>query len=246
MAIILATLARSINELLFEPTYILEEGSGVRDLLIDQAKESSRKESHCRAVLLSIFPDEQDEKLADMAEKVIAEIMLLVEGLLPPTETAKFRSELEGFVEQATKTWWNVQRIQEKLEPAFEPSLLESNKWRMCRFEGNIANGTGSEQSLAMDEENDEPILVVFPCTCLVENGEAYPVRFGGVLRKSQTREAAKEIKEKPNRGTLGRTMSNRPRPPRPRTQSMSQANDTSPRTDTGAFLSQGSPSAGQ
>lgn len=60
---LLVILARWINDLIFQPIYILDdEDDEVRLLLIHMAVENSKKESFFRALLLSIDPEEHEKK----------------------------------------------------------------------------------------------------------------------------------------------------------------------------------------
>jgi hypothetical protein len=70
IATILAIAARYINHYIFQPIYILNEDSGLRELLTHQAVIDSKKELFCRALLLSMFPKEQARTTAKRVDLV--------------------------------------------------------------------------------------------------------------------------------------------------------------------------------
>ena len=90
IATILAILARSIDNHIFQPTYLLEEDSGIRELLLREAVSCSKRESFCRALLGKMLPDEQADAARERAKRVAADVMLEVQDLLPPDDAESY------------------------------------------------------------------------------------------------------------------------------------------------------------
>jgi hypothetical protein len=242
VAIILAMLARSIDTHLFHPTYVLEEDSGVRQLLLRQAVRNSKRESFCRALLLSMFPEEQEVAAGERVNRVI-EDMRNVEDLLPQAKIEDFRSELGQFVRRTCKTWVTVQRIRERFEPSFELTRVKDLEWQALLFEASAASE--KEPTTAIQGGRDDELLVVFPRLYVVEKDqEPEPVTAGTVLKRSQSLAAAQELEEQPLSPTFGTATSPRSRRVKPRNLSISVHGNGSPESQT--FLEQKGGSKGK
>jgi hypothetical protein len=105
IAAMLAILARCINLHVFQPTYLLDEKDEIRRLLIRLTVADSKKESFCRAVLLSMFPEIQAKNAAKAVERVVREISWSVRKLISDTQYDRFKLGLEDVVRQAHDAW---------------------------------------------------------------------------------------------------------------------------------------------
>jgi len=236
IAVILAILTRSIDRHVFNSTYLLKEESGVREVLLRQAVHNSKKESFCRALLLSMFPDEQKEAAGQRMKQVIQDIMWNVEELLPSATTKTFQSDLEWFIWRACNTWVIMQHIRKRFEPSFELVRLKDFEWQTLLFDANVAGEM--EQRTTMQGGRDDELLVVFPRLYIVEKDhEPDPVTPGTVLRRSQSLAAAQELEKQPLSPTFGRATSTRSRPQKPRNLSISVHGNNS--SEAQAFLEQ-------
>ena len=101
VAAILATLSRLINRDIFQPTFLLDSNSGLRELLREQAMENSRREAQCRALLLAMFPDEQIDEASERKQEVACKLMSVVDGLVPREKLELFRSDLDRVIQSA-------------------------------------------------------------------------------------------------------------------------------------------------
>ena len=218
---LLVILARWINDLIFQPIYILDdEDDEVRLLLIHMAVENSKKESFFRALLLSIDPEEHEKKALKRVEQVVREVVWYVQDMLSDIKRESFKSSLEQVVQQACDAWKIAQRSRKKFEPYFDLIPSDSREWQLLRFEKSGA-GAG-EQDSTTPSDGDEELLVVFPRIYSIEGGPPDPITNGVVLMKSQSIAAKAEIeRRKSSSPTVGKTMS-RSRPNKPRTQSIS------------------------
>jgi hypothetical protein len=228
IAAMLAILARCIDTHIFLPTYILDEDEEIRPLLVHLAVTDSKKESFCRALLLSIDPEEQTKRASERVERVIREIL---QHVLPIGQYESFKSGLELLVKQACDFWRIVQHATEKYEPHFDLGHYADVKWQPLRFDDG-------EKSPTKAPDADEELLVIFPRIYLIEDDEPEPATDGVVLMKSQSAAAAEEEaaeRRKLSSPTLGKAMP-RSRTTRVRNKSMSLNGGN-------GFLSQAAPS---
>ncbi|KAF8857474.1 hypothetical protein BDZ45DRAFT_803256 [Acephala macrosclerotiorum] len=194
IAAMLAIISRCIDQHIFHPTYNLGEGEGggdgIRPLLVDLAAANSKKESHLRALLLSIEPEKQAGNASKRVEQVVTEVASYTQDVLSAVQCKKFKSGLEKVVQQALEAWQIVQCTREKFEPLF--ALDGDFEWQLLSFEeGGTVNG---EQNTARVVEGGEELLVIFPRICLIEDGQWALITDGVALTKSQSLVAAKEV----------------------------------------------------
>jgi len=243
IAAILAILARSIDKLIFQPTYLLEEDSGIRELLLREAISCSKRESFCRALLGKMLPDEQADAAKERAKRVAAHVMLEVQELLPPDDAEKFKSGLERVAQYASDVWQDIQRAKERFEYNFELVSYQDIDWQPLSLEED-ANG---EQAPTSDEGGkDLELLVVFPRLYIVEDDEPDPITPGIVLMRSQSLAAARELeKGRTSNSTFGKPPSARSKPQRTRRLSTAMNGAGSGNAEGGNFLPQPSASSG-
>jgi hypothetical protein len=237
LAVILAILAREIDKHIFQPTYILSEGSVTRELLTDLAMKNSKKESFCRAVLLSIDPDTQARNLGDRTKQVVENVASHLAGLLSETQHNEICRSLEEVVKNAAEVWKTIQHARERYETDFDPLEWGDTEYDPFPFAGD-ANAAGVR---AANGDDDENLLIVFPRICRVQNNERYPRNYATSLRRSQCMAAERELKRKePSSPTVSRVASDRQRA---RGMSIALSNTNGPNSH---FLDKASPSAAQ
>lgn len=235
IAVISAILAREIDKHIFQPSYILPEDSGIRELLADLAMKNSKKESFCRALLLSIDPDTQAKNLEKRMKQVVTNVGSYLDGLLSETQYTAFCRSLEEVVKDAADLWKTIQHSRAKYEPDFDP--LEWGDTELDPFPYAEAS-TASDQDMNRGGNNDENLLFVFPRLCQVQNNERNPCNFATSLRRWQCLAAERELKKRePSSPTIGRVASGRRRS---RGMSLSL---NSPNGQNGHFLGKASPS---
>ena len=243
-----------MDKLIFQPTYILEDGRLLRQLLLRLAVVHSKKESFCRALLLAMFPDEQAQAAKDIVVRVASEMMSFVRDLLPTESSERFQSELEDITKKASDIWLDVQRTKERFEPNFELVQDQDPEWQSICFEedvGSMAGGVEQGPTRNAESERGEVLLVVFPRLYVVEDDEPEPVASGVVLRRSQAAAAALELeKDRGSNPTFGRVRSTRSRQSRTRNQSISISGARNGArngvVETRNFLPQAIPSGGR
>jgi hypothetical protein len=199
IAAVLGILARLVDKYIFQPTYVLDENSGLRGLLRRQAIANDKKESFARGMLLSMFPEEHDPESDAKARKdwVISDLLteVIVCGFLTPEAARTFGKELEDVLVKAQESWRTVQYSKQRLEPSFRYTHDPSLRWQTLEFP--IANTKEGEQPLSpitSDGLEDEP-FVIFPRIYIMKS-EQQAITAGTVLRSAQLRAAAQEKRE--------------------------------------------------
>lgn len=220
IAVILAILARSLDIHIFHPTYAFGEDSEVREVLCHLAVRESKKESFCRGLLLSLFPDEQESAANERIDSVTEHVMRHVHGLLLNPEGEEFEAGLSRLARSAYETWATIRAIKERYEPSFDGAPVEGFEWDTLLFDGDIVGST--DEKTAIHGGRDDAILIVLPRLYVIEkNQPPQLIADGTVLRRSQSLAAAQELEEEqmaPQANlTFGQTSSNRPKPRRRR-----------------------------
>lgn len=147
ISVILAILARLIDKYLFQPSYILSEESGLREVLIRQAIENSRREAFTRGIFLATFEDEQAEVADELVTRIVKELMHHIHHLLPAAQVESFRGRLEQIVQDARDIWWKAQRLRLRLEPDFQVEDYGWEKPIVFQYDhgpSQISNGTAA------------------------------------------------------------------------------------------------------
>ena len=223
-------IARSVDRHIFQPSYLVGD-DGLREATLRQAIQNSEKESFCRAVLLSVMPEEQQSAAKERVEFVLDDIVNAVHSLLPLETRKAFELSLKEFVLKACYNWDAMRRIKQRLEPSFHLEHLEDREWHTLDYDPSIAGET--EQRPAIQGGRDDELLVVFPRLYIVRKSHPpHPITAGTVLRRSQSLAATQEI-ERPLSDALGRSISIRSR--RQRNLSISAHKNRS--SEAGPFL---------
>lgn len=200
VAAVLAVLARCIDLYIFQPTYLSDEEDFIRPLLLRLAMKDSKRESFARAVLLSLFPEDQAKIAAKGVERVIREVLYSVRDLLSEAQCDSFRSGLELVVQEAQHSWQRIQFAREKFEPLFTLKHFQDLEWEPLKLD------EGEKGSQIQGSYRDDALLVIFPRIYIVEDNEPDPITPGVVLMRSQSMAAAKEIeRQSASSPTIGR-----------------------------------------
>lgn len=236
IAATLAILARSIDNHIFQPTYILEEDSGIRELLLRQAVSSSKRESLCRALLLKMFPSDQANAAKERIKRVSADVMQEVQDLLSSDNGERFKSDLEQVAQSASEVWWDMQRVKERFEHSFELVPCQDIEWEPLSLGEDADGDQGPTGDL---RARDEELLVVFPRLYVVADDEPEAITPGTVLRRSQSAVAARELeRERASNSAFGKPPA---RTKSQRTRRSSTATNGAGSSKAGNFLPQAS-----
>lgn len=188
IAVVLAHLARAVDKYLFDPTYILGAESGLREVFLDQAVRDYKRESFCRAILLSMPLDEQD--IEDRIESVVEEVVPPVEDLLSDA-AEQFGADVAEFAMKAYQVWRIMQRTTKRFEPKFNVALGNATSCDSIQFSETLI----VEPPEAVQGGTDEALITILPRLYLIEEGkEPRALMNGTVLRRSQSMLAAQEL----------------------------------------------------
>jgi hypothetical protein len=222
VAIVLGALSKLVDSLIFQPTFVLHEDSGLRELLCHQAVIDPIKERYTRGILLSMFPENQENTSKENIGIVVKELLDIVNVrvLLSPEAVPGVEKALQHLVTQFWEEWKVIQRGKQKLEPSFNYSASTNLPWHVLDMEcAHAHDGKHTEAPVPTDDVEDHVVIV--PRVYLIgAEAEPKPVTHGYVLRKAQLDAAADEIRrDRPNapfaqapstrhRGRPGRGMS--------------------------------------
>lgn len=209
IAMVIGVLARLVDKYIFQPTYVLGDSSGLRDLLLRQAVVDDKKETFARRMLLSMFPEEQEAEAKIRRDWVIQDLVedVLVH-FLDPENIREFEKELENVVVQAQECWRTVQYCNQRLEPSFRYTHDTNFRWQTFEFQiTNPREGKQPVSPVTADDSEDE-LFVIFPRVYVVKSEQ--PITHGAVLRKAQFRAAAQEARENVSRTPFTETASTR------------------------------------
>jgi hypothetical protein len=224
LVVMLAILAREIDQHIFQPNYLSEE-SNLRTIFCKLAATDDEKEAFCRSLLLSIDSTTQQESLELRIQAIVRKVSLFLFHALSEAQYGELRQCLDNVVRRAVQVWRPIQASQKRFEPDFEPLEWDDDEWCLFRFPGE------DQEQHENDEDNpDDILLTVFPRISLVEGNKRLPQTFVTHLMKSQKLCVAAE-QETPREATsprIGR-MSNGAR-----RKSIAQS---TPRPNGGSFL---------
>ncbi|KAH8725400.1 hypothetical protein GQ44DRAFT_726853 [Phaeosphaeriaceae sp. PMI808] len=204
---VLTTLVRLIDKHIFQPSYLLDEGSGFRELLCHQATQDQKKERFIRGILLAMVPDQPD-KYAKEHIRWISEDLFVGAGvnyILPREVKAAFEEDLNKLLGQIQVLWQTVQYGQQRLEPNFEYDHSSTPPWNHFGLQASRKGGKQSAPTLSADIQDDEA-FVIFPRLYIMQSAPE-PITGGTIVRKSQLRTAELELRSSLTNGPF--SMSN-------------------------------------
>ncbi len=256
-AALLAVLARQLDALIFQPNYILGDfdETHIRSLLVELATRESKKESFCRALLLSYQASEQAANAAERVYDVVSEVSSFVQQMLTPPQLEKFEKELKDVVEQALGAWRVAQLSQEKFEPMFmldHPDDDLKYCWKALQFTNieSITNASSGRSTPLENGSGNDELLSIFPRMYSIADQEPEPVMPGVALMRYQIVIAANECEQEqrkcssPTSGKPTQSLKSR------RTMSITANGNGNVNMKNGndgkAFLSKSGPSNGQ
>jgi hypothetical protein len=198
VAVVVGTLARLVDNIVFQPTFLLDEDSGLRDFLRHQAAIDPSKERYARGILLSMFPEVQDTNCRHGVSFVVKEILNTanVRVLLTSETISTFEKALESLVTQIQEEWKVIQRGKQKLEPSFNYSNSTDLPWHVLEMPfAEVQEEKRNEAHLPTGDVEDD--LVIVPRLYLFGSApDPPPVTHGYVLRKAHLDAAEDEVRK--------------------------------------------------
>ncbi|RAH76684.1 hypothetical protein BO86DRAFT_393251 [Aspergillus japonicus CBS 114.51] len=202
-ALVLAILAREIDQHVFQPVYTLPTDPHIRQTLIYLARTDFEKESFCRSLLQSINPDMQDKSLQTIIKNVVSNVLCYIDDILPDTQRASLYSEIEVIVRKAAEVWQLIRRSKRMYEPDFDP--LESDEdWIAFDAPDKERSASGSKHN-----PREPDTLTVFPRLSSIENNNV--IDYSVVIQLASSShflsKARSEIKREPSSSSVVRKM---------------------------------------
>lgn len=196
-AIVLGILARLVDKFVFQPTYLLDEESGLREILREEAAIDPVKERYTRGILLSMSPDDQEANGESTIHHVVKELLDIANvRILLTTETfASFPAALESFVRQCQEHWKTIQRGKQKLEPSFAHSASPNHPWQLFDDPPVDTNPASQTETLPSTTAIENHIVLIPRIYLVRTNADPDPITHGCVLRKAHLDAAAEELR---------------------------------------------------
>lgn len=201
---IIAIIARQFDAHLLQPTYLIDSGNQLRDLLTEQALDECRKESAVRGLIQALLPKRQDSDGSARVKQVCSEIMRIIQDLLPRNLQLSLQEQLEELAEEARDRWSDVLRSQTAIFPSFDIDDDQDWAWNELRLDPSQSTVAVKEPQFQDDGAEDGPLLVIFPRLCTYHEANEHPLSHGVVLTVAQIA-AAKEEERSYSRARLTR-----------------------------------------
>ncbi|RAL06618.1 uncharacterized protein BO97DRAFT_380088, partial [Aspergillus homomorphus CBS 101889] len=195
LALVLAILAREINQHVFQPIYILPTDPHIRKTLKYLAGTDYEKESFCRSLLQSINSDMQEKSLQTIIKNVVSSVLCYIEDIIPDTQRASVCSEIEAIVRKAAEIWQPIRRSKRMYEPDFDPPESDED-WIAFDAPDKDRSASGTKHS-----PRDSDTLTVFPRLSSIENNNVtdYSVVIQLASSSPLLAKARAEIKREPS-----------------------------------------------
>lgn len=196
VAVIVGALAKLVIKFLFQPNYLLEEGSGLRALLCSQATKDPVKELYTRGILLSMPHENQDEIDEDKVEFIIEDMIEVVGiNVLVAANNNTFAEALEDLLIQFQMHWKRIQRARQKIEPSMAsyPAMTEG-PWYTLNLQSAPDDPKRTARSATtVDVEHDT--IIIPPIVHIQQELKPTPITKGWVLQKTHIDAATEEIR---------------------------------------------------
>jgi hypothetical protein len=196
VAVVLSALARLVVKFLFQPTYVLDECSGLRPLLRHQAAVNPRKEMFTRGVILSMRHEDQKELDLGIIESIMEDLEKIARvDILFATEDdfTAFAEALEELLLQFQAQWKRIQRGTQKLEPSLDGNPSPANyPWYIVDLPV-AADGKKRTSSPPTTTDAQDDTIIVPQVVIIRPEGDPEPVTRGWVLQKAHIHAADEE-----------------------------------------------------
>ncbi|KAJ4345914.1 uncharacterized protein N0V89_012050 [Didymosphaeria variabile] len=197
VAVTLGALARLVIKFLFQPTYLVEDYSGLRKALRYQAVIDPRKEMYTRGILLSMLPDDQeqiDEEIIDFILEDLERIVCVDVLFASHDDFDRFSNALQGLLIQFQKQWKQVQRGRQKLEPSPDVHASKTGyPWYVVDFPVAVQDQKRTSSPPTTANAQDGTVIVP-QIIRMREQAEPEPVTPGWVLQQAHIHAADEEL----------------------------------------------------
>ncbi|KAH7084168.1 hypothetical protein FB567DRAFT_528513 [Paraphoma chrysanthemicola] len=197
VAIILGILATLINNVIFQPTYLVShEDHGLRENLCHQAFINAEQEQAGRSALLAMLPEEQEENEKEGIDYVATELLdgMNVQVLLSPENVLIVRQALEQLLLRFQQEWKIIQRGREKLEVSFQHSFSADYPWHVLDLRASNAKPKKNSHAKPSSTSLEDKIVVVPRLYHIKAQDGGKPLTHGYVLQKAHLNAAETEL----------------------------------------------------
>jgi hypothetical protein len=214
VAVVLGTLAKLLDNVIFQPTYLLPEDSELREVLYHEATHNASKERYTRGILLSMWTERQEDNCRSGISFIITELFEYVDvGVLLPVEAVPaFRDAVQDIVMQFQGTWKIIQQGRGKLEPSFDYSTSTEFAWHVLHIPIAAAQEVRQTEAHPSASGVEDDTVIIPRIYAIGTEAGPTPVTHGCVLRKSDLDAAKDEVRQVPQRAAFARMPSNRRR----------------------------------
>ncbi|KAH7071882.1 hypothetical protein BKA63DRAFT_59194 [Paraphoma chrysanthemicola] len=197
VAIILGILATLIDDVIFQPTYLVShEDQGLRENLCHQAYINAEQEQAGRSALLAMLPEEQEENEKEGIDYVATELLdgMNVKNLLSPENVSIVRQALEQLLLRFQQEWKIIQRGREKLEVSFQHSFSAEYPWHVLDLRASNAKPKKNPHAQLSSTSLEDKIVVVPRLYHIKAQAGGTPLTHGYVLQKARFNAAETEL----------------------------------------------------
>jgi hypothetical protein len=199
---IVTVIINSMFNHLFQPSYIIGQGTDVQNVLVEQAEYDLNQERLCRSILLSMLQDATESYTQDRIDEVITDITNIVESL--SIDADAFAIGLKNCVEHAYKMWDVTRKRRALYHLSF--TRYHQDDLDLATIDLPAFTNDKVQQPVAVHGINDDVVLEVFPRVYVSEK-PMKQLNAGIAVRRYQTLAAKKEYEEEsfkaPIRGTV-------------------------------------------
>ncbi|KIW12963.1 hypothetical protein PV08_08150 [Exophiala spinifera] len=187
--LVMALLAKSLEEYIFTPNYLFEDDDELRFIL--HKMTDTRKKSQLRDLFLSMtgsddFKDEVEKVKAFRVESAVDGAVKPIQSLLSEALCEKVKARLSDILCDVVKAWEPLQRYESHFEVSTEPGRA-GREWLTLQL---MDNNTVVLETVNSSAFSTNPVMaVVFPRVCAIDRSRrpAFTTVFPGVVfQKSQ------------------------------------------------------------
>ncbi|RYN17590.1 hypothetical protein AA0115_g11735 [Alternaria tenuissima] len=211
VAMVVEAFATLVDRFVFQPTYLLNETSRLREILCQQASTDPGRERFARGILLSMSSDSQEVNSKDgedVLDSVLDELLRnsMMRSLFTAEDISSLDKELTDLVIQFQEEWEKVQRGKQKLEADFCHSNSTDHTWnvismRATKYKEDQHSELFSDSGIYQEDD----IVIVPQVYVIIKGEEKTPLTHGFLLRKADLDAAKDEARRNPPTATSSR-----------------------------------------
>ncbi|GAB7356828.1 hypothetical protein MBLNU459_g7704t3 [Dothideomycetes sp. NU459] len=205
MAVAFAVLTKYLMEDIFRPTFIGRDDA-IHESLVEQAEMDSKKESLCRALLLSLS-DLDSDRFDDGEQLFVQHAEQVLRDMVPISRMEAFNSELRALAAKAVALWHEIQHGTTRIEASVNETGY--NGWNRLPLTANVQSPVGSSNTQQKNDSSDVIAFVLFPMFFEVTGSNIFKVFYNG-LAVSELQKAAAEQEWRETSRAMNRTVSKR------------------------------------